>query len=305
MTTSRKPLKIAGHKLTKEEEDTWAEWKWKTGLQRALPLTALGSLATYVLIRKGHLKETARLGAWPKSLAVGLGSGTMATLSAVNDLIESFVRKHPNSKVTWSLRTKLSQRRGFILTNEETLLSIACKREAFWYKGLPGSIVLAAAVNVLMQKGLLSPSSKFGIWPKTISAAIIGYYIGTTLHRTNTMERFLKELPESNMSKDYRRAFGIKITDEEILIYSACLHNSIYFRAVPLSAMFGGLIYMGMLKGRIKVSAKYGIWPKVLPALLAGFSLGIIINSYSCAERFLSEMPDSETSKKLMQEVTK
>lgn len=301
----RKPVRIGGHKLSEEEEETWKDWKWNTGLKRVLPLTALGGIATLILVKKGHLKESAKFGALPKAFAVACASGASGTMMAVNDLVESFVLKHPNSKVTWLLRTKLSQRRGFILTNEETLLSIACKRDAFWSKGLPGSLILSAAVNALMQKGLLSKSVKFGIWPKTISAAIIGYYIGTTLHRTTTMERFLKELPGSNMSRDYRKAFGIKITDEEILIYSACLHNAIYFRAVPLSALLGGIVLMGMQKGRIKMSSKYGIWPKVAPALLAGFSLGIIINSYSCGEQFLNELPDSQTSKKLLSDAAK
>ena len=112
------------------------------------------------------------------------------------------------------------------------------------------------------------------------------------------METFLKELPDSNTSKAYRKPYGIGITNEEILTFSDCLHEAILFKAIPVSILMSAAVIFGMKKGRINMNKKYGIWPKTLTVAALGFVLGFISNSYSCAQKFLTELPDSGTAKK-------
>merc|ERR1719232_593301 len=110
-------------------------------------------------------------------------------------------------------------------------------------------------------------------------------------YRTTRMERFLKELPDSNVSKAYRKGFGPKISDEEIFMFSDCLHNGLYFQAIPLALVLSATVLMGMKKGKIRISKKYGIWPKTIPAFAVGFTVGFFLNSVSCAQRFMTELP--------------
>ena len=49
------------------------------------------------------------------------------------------------------------------------------------------------------------------------------------------MERFQRELPKGNFSRDYRRAFGLKVSDEEIFAISQCLRQGVIMFSLPLS----------------------------------------------------------------------
>lgn len=117
------------------------------------------------------------------------------------------------------------------------------------------------------------------------------------------MERFLKELPNSNMSKEYRKGFGRKITDEEIFTFSACLHEAIWFRSVPLSLLLSYIVYYAMKVEKLKMNAKYGIWPKVLTVASIGIVIGFIGNSSNCAKKFLNDLPESDTAKEFKKNV--
>ena len=65
--------------------------------------------------------------------------------------------------------------------------------------------------------------------------------------------------------------------------------------------MSAAVIY-AMKTGRIKMAKKYGIWPKTLIVGTIGFALGFVSNSYSCAQKFMTTLPDSKTAKKFRDE---
>ena len=90
----------------------------------------------------------------------------------------------------------------------------------------------------------------------------------------------------------------IGITDEEILTFSDCLHEAILLKAIPVSILMSAAVIFGMKKGKINMSKKYGVWPKTLTVATLGFILGFISNSYSCAQKFITELPESKTAKK-------
>ncbi len=116
------------------------------------------------------------------------------------------------------------------------------------------------------------------------------------------MEVFLKELPDSNTAKNYRRPYGSGITDAEILTFSECLQEAILYKSIPVSFLMSSAVIYAMKTGRIKMAKKYGIWPKTLIVGTIGFALGFVSNSYSCAQKFMTTLPDSKTAKKFRDE---
>ena len=61
-------------------------------------------------------------------------------------------------------------------------------------------------------------------------------------------------------------------------------------------------VIFAVKKGRIQIAKIYGIRPITLIVATIGFALGFISNSYSCAQKFLTELPDSKTSQKFRKE---
>ena len=120
--------------------------------------------------------------------------------------------------------------------------------------------------------------------------------------RNARLEVFLKELPDSNIAKAYRRPYGRGITDAEILTFSNCVHQSVLYKALPISLLMSAAVIYAVKKGRIQIAKIYGIGPVVLIVATIGFTLGFISNSYSCAKKFLTKLPDSKTSKKFKKE---
>merc|ERR1719483_1705477 len=117
--------------------------------------------------------------------------------------------------------------------------------------------------------------------------------------RNARFEVFLKELPDSNTAKAYRRPYGSGITDAEILTFSNCVHEAALYKALPVSFLMSAVVIYAVKKGRIQIGKKYGIWPIALIVATIGFTLGFISNSYSCAQKFLTELPDSKRSKQI------
>ena len=115
--------------------------------------------------------------------------------------------------------------------------------------------------------------------------------------RNTRLEVFLKELPESNTAKAYRRPYGRGTTDDERLTFSNCVHEGVLYKALPMSFLMSAAVIFAVKKGRIQIAKIYGIWPISLIVATIGFTLGFISNSYSCAQNFLTELPDSKTSK--------
>jgi len=120
--------------------------------------------------------------------------------------------------------------------------------------------------------------------------------------RNSRLEVFLKELPDSNTAKAYRRPYGRGITDDEILTFSNCVHEGVLYKALPVSFLMSAVVIYAVKKGHIQIGKKYGNWPIALIVATIGFTLGFVSNSYSCAQKFLTELPDSQRPKKFRKE---
>ena len=182
------------------------------------------------------------------------------------------------------------------MTNEELKTDIICNKQAFWYKAVPVSC--AAIVHVAIPHSKLTPSTRLGIF-SLMSVSLMG---AIAFIRTSKMEVFLKELPDSNTAKTYRKPYGPGITDAEILTFSECLQEAILYKSIPVSFLMSAAVVYAMKSGCIKMGKKYGIWPKTLVVGTIGFALGFVSNSFSCANKFITELPDSKTAKKFRKE---
>jgi len=291
-------FKFAGRNITETDQKLLEECISQKRWQRSIPLSICGGAYILLAASRGHMASLQRLGSRPKmatgSVAilgsiVGFGFGE---LLGVDIVAERFVTEKPNSVVTMTIKQMKSQGKGFILTNDELIKDIQCSKQGIWLKSLP--VLFGMAFSVGIHPSKLTASSKFGI----SSIMALSYLGAVAISRTVRMETFLRELPDSNTAKAYRKPYGSGITDEEILTFSACLYEAILYKALPASLLMGSAVAFAMKKGRIKMNKKYGIWPKTLIVGSLGFVLGFISNSYSCAQKFLTELPDSKTAKK-------
>ena len=288
--------KFAGQNITEKEAKLLSECKSINLRLQVIPSAIFGGMTVFALSRKGLIKELSRYGPYPKTF-LGFGAGALiGKVGLISILVEKFVTEQPNSKISWMLRQWLSRGKPYIFSNQELLLSTQCKKDAFWYRGIPSILTSIGFTSYCFHKELICPHPKFGIWPKIISMAIVAYYISMITYRTTRMERFLKDLPDSVVSKHYRKGFGPKTTDEEIFMFSECLHDGILYKSIPLSLFLSSVVLLGMRNGRVKMSPRFGIWPKTLTAFGLGLGTGFFVNSYTCAQRFATELPDSKTA---------
>ena len=102
------------------------------------------------------------------------------------------------------------------------------------------------------------------------------------------MERFINEQPNSQVAKEYRRDFGPRMTDAEILMFSQCLTESFKYKSLPLMALLTSAVLVLYRKGRLPGSQKYGHWPWTVTALTLGLLLGFVSHSYYCAQKFIT-----------------
>jgi len=86
------------------------------------------------------------------------------------------------------------------------------------------------------------------------------------------------------------------------LTFSECLQEAILYKSIPVSFLMSAAVIYAMKSGRIKMGKKYGIWPKTLVVGTIGFALGFVSNSFSCANKFITELPNSKTAKQFRNE---
>ena len=285
-----------GERISQEEHEFLEELRYEETVTRMIPASISSATAVYILSRKGYIKQFERFGAWPKTI-IGAGLGlALGKVAYLTTKCQRIVEEMPNSTLAYVVRRQLGNDRIFALSQEEALLSLQCKKDAFYYRALPLGALFSGLTVYLIKIGEISAHSRFGIWPPTFSAGILGYYAGMVLYRSTRMERFITELPNSQVAKEYRRDFGPKMTDAEILMFSQCLTDSFKYRSLPLMALFTSGIITMYRKGKFR--GKYGHWPWTLSAMVIGLALGFVSSSYFCAQKFIKELPDSESAKK-------
>ncbi|KAL2089864.1 hypothetical protein ACEWY4_014552 [Coilia grayii] len=81
---------------------------------------------------------------------------------------------------------------GYIPNEDEKRVFRECNSESFWYRSLPFSAVAMAATQVLVSRGVLSPSPRFGSLPKVAFAGLMAYMGGKMSYMKVCQEKFKK-----------------------------------------------------------------------------------------------------------------
>ncbi|XP_046892799.1 OCIA domain-containing protein 1 [Hypomesus transpacificus] len=93
---------------------------------------------------------------------------------------------------------------GYVPTEEEKRVFKECNQESFMYRSLPFSAVAVGVTQVLVAKGVLAPSPRFGSLPKIIFAGMVGYIGGKISYAKVCQEKF-KNLENSPLGEALRQ----------------------------------------------------------------------------------------------------
>ncbi|KAI2651935.1 OCIA domain-containing protein 1 [Labeo rohita] len=81
---------------------------------------------------------------------------------------------------------------SYIPNEEERRVFRECNSESFWYRSLPFSAIAVAVTQVMVSRGILSPSPRFGSLPKVAFAGMFGYITGKMSYMKVCEEKFRK-----------------------------------------------------------------------------------------------------------------
>ncbi|XP_032884258.1 OCIA domain-containing protein 1 isoform X1 [Amblyraja radiata] len=81
---------------------------------------------------------------------------------------------------------------SYIPTDEERRIFKECNKESFYYRSLPFSGMSMLVTQVLVSRGILSTSNRFGSIPKVAFAGVCGYLIGKISYMRTCQEKFMR-----------------------------------------------------------------------------------------------------------------
>ncbi|XP_036437355.1 OCIA domain-containing protein 1 [Colossoma macropomum] len=93
---------------------------------------------------------------------------------------------------------------AYIPTEDEKRVFRECNRESFYYRSLPLSAIAIAVTQVMVSRGVLSPSPRFGSLPKVAIAGLFGYMGGKVSYMKICQEKF-KNLENSPLGEALRQ----------------------------------------------------------------------------------------------------
>ncbi|KAK1796622.1 hypothetical protein P4O66_008924 [Electrophorus voltai] len=93
---------------------------------------------------------------------------------------------------------------NYIPTEHEKSIFRDCNQESFWYRSLPLSAVAVAVTQVMVTRGVLVPSPRFGSLPKVALAGFLGYMGGKVSYVNVCQEKF-KKLENSPIGEALRQ----------------------------------------------------------------------------------------------------
>ncbi|XP_026480302.1 OCIA domain-containing protein 1-like [Ctenocephalides felis] len=91
-----------------------------------------------------------------------------------------------------------------------------------------------------------------------------------------------------------------QFSPDELRVLKQCNVEAFFERSLPLLTIFGTTTYMGVKRGFLSPSAKYGAIPKVLGAVAFGYFLGKFSYQNKCAQK-LMQLPNSRLAQILRQ----
>lgn len=92
----------------------------------------------------------------------------------------------------------------YVLSEDEKRVFQECVRESFWHRSLPLSAIAIAVTHVMVTRGILSPSPRFGSIPKLAIAGLFGYMGGKMSYVKTCQEKF-KNLENSPVGEALRQ----------------------------------------------------------------------------------------------------
>ncbi|XP_049577808.1 OCIA domain-containing protein 1 [Syngnathus scovelli] len=96
----------------------------------------------------------------------------------------------------------------YIPTEEEKRVFRECNNESFWYRSVPFSVVSMGITQVLVARGSLAASPRFGSLPKVVFAGLCGYLAGKMSYMKTCQEKF-KRLENSPLGEALRQRTGL------------------------------------------------------------------------------------------------
>jgi len=114
------------------------------------------------------------------------------------------------------------------LSPEDQALLKDCNRIATIQRAIPTSVLFAGSVFLASHKGYI----KNGVKVKAFGAGLFGYLFGRLSYQTTMMDRFLRELPNSEISQLIRKQRGLPEPEGNILI-PAHENDMSYFQSNP------------------------------------------------------------------------
>ncbi|XP_072108828.1 OCIA domain-containing protein 1 [Mobula birostris] len=99
---------------------------------------------------------------------------------------------------------------SYIPTEEERRVFKECNWESFYYRSLPFAGTSMLITQVLISRGILSTSTRFGSIPKVAFAGICGYLVGKISYMRTCQEKFmrLENSPLGEALRQGRRRFS-------------------------------------------------------------------------------------------------
>ncbi|XP_072526280.1 OCIA domain-containing protein 1 [Salminus brasiliensis] len=94
---------------------------------------------------------------------------------------------------------------NYVPTEEEKRLFRECNTESFWYRSVPISVTTMTLTQILISRGVLTASTRFGSLPKVFFAGICGYVAGKISYVKNCREKF-RNLENSPLEEVLRNA---------------------------------------------------------------------------------------------------
>ncbi|CAL8332230.1 unnamed protein product [Lota lota] len=101
----------------------------------------------------------------------------------------------------------------YVPTEEEKRVFKECNHESFWYRSVPFSAVSMALTQVLLSRGTLIGSPRFGSLPKVAFAGFCGYLAGKMSYMKTCQEKF-KRLDNSPLGEALRKRTGLPSNSE-------------------------------------------------------------------------------------------
>lgn len=111
---------------------------------------------------------------------------------------------------------------GGKLANAEAKVLEECWSEALWLRAVPLATLSGATVFLAVRRGRLGGvGARYGPWPKVLGTALAAFFAGKVsyLMGRNCQDKFLRQVPDSDISKSIREQRGITQEDRTDIHY--------------------------------------------------------------------------------------